>query len=232
MVFAPKSRFNFLKNRRKKKYMAAAWFVDGAYLYKLWSSLGRQDSLDFLKLRQLLERQYCDAARNERIEDAYYFNADGEPSMARQSAFHMALQYPPPTGPGLRVKLYWLQRRQIWWPASMGGLQVVHPSTGQPYEVVQQKAVDVGLATNLVRSHAKRGWQKLFLAAGDGDFHEPIQHLVEHENVDLVLIGSPKTISTELQPYAQSILRIDAWADQIARPRPTRSAVASDFGAK
>jgi uncharacterized LabA/DUF88 family protein len=203
--------------------MSAAWFVDGAYLYKLWGSLGRQDSLDFLKLRQMLEKDYCELSANERIEDAYYFNADSEPSMARQSAFHMALQYPPPSGPGLRVKLYWLQRRQLWWPANMGGQQVVHATTGQPYEIVQQKAVDVGLATNLMRSHSKRGWRKLFLAAGDGDFHEPIQHLVEHENVSLILIGTPKTISTELQPYAQSILRLDEIADQIARPRPVRN---------
>lgn len=204
--------------------MSAAWFVDGAYLYKLWGSLGRNDSLDFLKLRQLLEKLHCNPEANERIEDAYYFNADGDPSMARQNAFHTALQYPPPRGPGLRVKLYWLQRRQLWWPSNMGGQQVVHATTGQPYEIVQQKAVDVGLATNLLRSHAKRGWRQLFLAAGDADFHEPIQHLVEHENVSLVLIGSDKTISAELQPYAQSILRLDEVADQIARPRPGRAA--------
>src|SRR5438093_1529824 len=31
--------------------MAAAWFVDGAYLYKAWTGLGRQDALDYVKLR-------------------------------------------------------------------------------------------------------------------------------------------------------------------------------------
>ena len=202
--------------------MAAAWFVDGAYLYKAWTGLGRQDALDYVKLRELLEHRYCDTAASERIEEAYYFNADQEPPSAGQSAFHMALQYPPPSGPGLRVKLYWLERKQLWWPRDMGGEQVVHPRTGQPYELVQQKAVDVGLATHLMRSHAKRGWRKLFLAAGDSDFHEPVQNLVEHENVDLILIGTLRTISTELQPYARDILRIDEVAEQLARVRPLR----------
>jgi uncharacterized LabA/DUF88 family protein len=112
--------------------------------------------------------------------------------------------------------------QQLWWPRDMGGEQVVHPRTGQPFELVQQKAVDVGLATHLMRSHAKRGWRKLFLAAGDSDFHEPVQNLVEHENVDLVLIGTLRTISTELQPYARDILRIDELAEQLARVRPLR----------
>lgn len=203
--------------------MSAAWFVDGSYLFKAWGNLQRQDQLDFSRLRQFLEREFCDPRAGERIEEAYYFGADPEPPTARQNAFHMALQYPPPGGPGLRVKLYWLQRKQLWWPSSLGGQQVTHPETGQPYELVQQKAVDVGLATHLMRSYAKRGWQKLFFAAGDSDFHEPIQHLVENENVTLILIGSSRSISTELQPYAQAIVAIDEIADQISRARPQRA---------
>jgi len=203
--------------------MAAAWFIDGSYLFKVWSNLQRQDQLDFLRLRQYLEREFCDVNLGERIEEAYYFGADPEPPNSRQNAFHAALQYPPPGGPGLRVKLYWLQRKHLWWPPALGGQQVVHPETGQPYELVQQKAVDVGLATHLMRSYAKRRWEKLFFAAGDGDFHEPIQHLVENENVSLILIGSPRTISTELQPYARAIVSVDDIADQVSRARPARA---------
>lgn len=41
------------------------------------------------------------------------------------------------------MKLYWLQRKQLYWPNGMGGGAVVHPTTGVQYEVTQQKAVDV-----------------------------------------------------------------------------------------
>jgi hypothetical protein len=88
--------------------MSAAWFVDGAYAMKCWGSLRRADKLDYLKLRELLEGQFLGQTANDKIEDEYYFNADPEPPTAKQNAFHNALQFPPPTGPGLRVKLYWL----------------------------------------------------------------------------------------------------------------------------
>src|SRR4051794_35986014 len=37
----------------------AAWFIDGAYLYKVWQSLKRADRLDYLKLREYLERTFA-----------------------------------------------------------------------------------------------------------------------------------------------------------------------------
>lgn len=194
---------------------SAAWFVDGAYLYKAWDGLGRQDKLDYLKLRCYLEDTHC--GNGERIEDAYYFNADNDPQSAKSNAFYSALSFPPPSGPGLRVKLYWLQRRQLYWPQSWGGGPVVHPKTTQQYELIQQKGVDIGLAFHLMRSFYHREWSKLFLAAGDGDFHEVVQHLVEHEDVDLYLIGTLNTISDELRPYARGIVKLDELADRISR---------------
>jgi uncharacterized LabA/DUF88 family protein len=190
----------------------AAWFVDGAYLFKAWLSLRRDDKLDYLKLRNYL----CKWAQVE-IGDAYYFGAEPDPPAAKLSSFHSALAYPPPGGPGLRVKLYWLQRRTLMWPAALGGGQVVHPKSGQPYELVQQKAVDVGLAFHLMRSHGHRQWHTLFLGAGDSDFHEAVQYLVEHEDVQLILIGTLDTISGELLPYARTVIELGQIADQISR---------------
>lgn len=193
----------------------AAWFVDGSYISKVWQGLGRRDRPDYLKLRNLLESTYLRADSGESIEDAYYFTADADP--AKTSAFHNALAYPPPSGPGLRVKSYWLSTRQLFWPASMGGGPVVHPDTGQPFELTQQKAVDVGLVFHLLRSFAVRRWRTLFLAAGDGDFHEVAQHLVENEGVNLYLIGALNSISEELRAYAQAIIRLDERAEELAR---------------
>jgi hypothetical protein len=35
----------------------AAWFIDGSYLFKAWQGLKRADKLDYLKLRQYLDRR-------------------------------------------------------------------------------------------------------------------------------------------------------------------------------
>lgn len=201
--------------------MSVAWFVDGAYLFKVWMSLGRQDSLDYVKLRKALDARFCDAAAGEHVDEAYYFNADPDPPTAKQNAFHNALAYPPPGGPGLRVKLYWLHKRKLNWPAKLGGGPVVHPQTGEQFELTQQKAVDVGLAFHLIRSYTKRSWRKLLLAAGDGDFHEVIQHLVENEDVSLVLVGTVDSISAELRPYGAAFFELDKEAASVSRPRLT-----------
>jgi uncharacterized LabA/DUF88 family protein len=190
----------------------AAWFVDGAYLFKAWQGLHRSDRLDYLKLRGYLEATF-----QASIDDAYYFSAEPDPPTTGVGAFHSALAYPPPNGPGLRVKLYWLQRRALSWPAAWGGGPIVHPKTGQQFELVQQKAVDVGLAFHLMRSYGQRKWRKLFLAAGDSDFHEAVQHLVEHEDVDVVLIGSLDSISSELLPYARAVVQLADVADKLVR---------------
>jgi uncharacterized LabA/DUF88 family protein len=200
--------------------MSAAWFVDGAYAYKCWQQLGRPDNLDYVKLRRdILESRFVDVAGGEAIDEAYHFNGALEPSTAKLDAFHNALQFPPPGGPGLRVKLYWLQEQLQYWPKSYGGGPIMHPVSNEPLKVQRQKGVDVGLVFHLMRSHSKKSWTKLFLFAGDGDFHEPVQHLVEHENVSLVLVGTLATISQELRPYAREIVEIDKVAAQIARAR-------------
>ncbi len=67
--------------------MSAAWFVDGAYAMKCWGSLKRTDKLDYMKLRQFIERKFLDRTVNEKIENAYYFNADPELPTAKQNAF-------------------------------------------------------------------------------------------------------------------------------------------------
>jgi uncharacterized LabA/DUF88 family protein len=190
----------------------AAWFTDGAYLYKVWQSLKRADRLDYLKLRQYLERTFATG-----IDDAYYFNSDPDVASAKQNAFHSALAHRPPDGPGIRVKLYWLQKKPLFWPSSWGGGPVLHPETGRHFELIQQKAVDVGLAFHLLRSHGHRKWRTLFLAAGDSDFHEVVQHLVQNEGVQLILIGSEQTISGELLPYARAVVKVRDIADEIAR---------------
>ena len=194
---------------------SAAWFIDGSYLYKVWQGLHRGDRLDYGLLRRHLERKF-----DVRIGEGYFFNVDADPPAAQGNSFHKALSYPPPGGPGLRVKLYWLRKRLLYWPnAAGGGGPVVHPVTGERYELVQQKGVDVGLAFHLMRSHGRRQWDTLLLAAGDGDFCEVVQHLVEYLDVTVILIGTTGTISGQLLPYAQAVEELGRIADSVARPR-------------
>jgi uncharacterized LabA/DUF88 family protein len=201
-----------LSSKPESGRASAAWFTDGAYLFKVWQSLKQSDRLDYLKLRLYLESTFGIA-----IEDAYYFNSDPDVVSAKQNAFHSALSHRPPDGPGIRVKLYWLQKKPLFWPTSWGGGPVLHPETHRHFELIQQKAVDVGLAFHLMRSFEKQQWRTLFLGAGDSDFHEVVQHLVENEGVQLILIGSEQTISGELLPYAHAVVKLRDIADEVAR---------------
>jgi len=173
-------------------------FIDGAYVWNVYP-----DKINYAALRG-----YIEAKLNDQVDEGYFFNADDDPPKAQK--LHNALAYPPPNGPGLRVKIYWLQKKLLYWPKHLGGDPVMHPTIPDVhYEQRMQKAVDVGLTFHMVRSFHKRHWNKLVLAAGDGDFHEPVQSLVEGENVELYLIGSVNTISEQLRPYARQIFEID-----------------------
>ena len=198
--------------------MSAAWFVDGSYAYNCWKAVGTRRQIDYTRLRKEIEDD-ADMA----IGEAYYFGTDKNVSSATQNssilqnAFHRAIAIPPPDGPGLRVKLYWLQTKKLSWPQSLGGSPVMHPDYDDiQYELTSQKGVDVGLSFHLMRSFSKHHWKKLYLVAGDGDFHEVIQHLVENEGVEVTLIGTRSTISAELGPYCK-LVYFDDIAEEIGR---------------
>jgi uncharacterized LabA/DUF88 family protein len=191
--------------------MGAAWFVDGGYANKAWQRVAGEDRLDYSRFRAEVEKD-----AGEKVGDAYYFNCDNDPPSAAQNGFHRYLRSASPRGPGLRVKLYWLQSKQMYWPMAIGGGPVSHPQTGEPYIQKTQKAVDVGLAFHLMRSYSKVGWNKLYLVAGDGDFHEVIQHLVENENVSVVVVGNADSLSGELAPYVD-LVEFDGIRDDVKR---------------
>jgi len=175
--------------------MPTGLFIDGGYIRKVFS-----DRINFLKLRTYLETLIRDS-----IEEAYYFDADTDPP--KMEKMLNALAFPPPTGPGLRSKIYWLQKKELHWPPFLGGGKVTHQN-GTVFELTTQKAVDVGLIFHLTRSYYRSKWTNLVLAAGDGDFHEPVQNLVENDGVKLWIVGSLSSISQDLRPYG-TIVEID-----------------------
>lgn len=189
--------------------MTIGLFVDGAYASKVFPR-----SLDYVKFRSEIEAHLADT-----VDEAYYFNADDDPPKATK--FNHFLTIPPPNGPGFRIKVYWLSKKKLYWPQKLGGQPVMHPTIPDlQYELVSQKAVDVGLAFHMVRSFYRRRWTKLVLFAGDGDFHEPVQALIEGDNVELHLVGSleKRTISGELMPFGR-VIEIDQepWLSKVVR---------------
>lgn len=178
--------------------MPIGFFVDGAYL---------QNAFRTGKMNQLNLRRAIEAELNDTIDVAYYFAADAD--QVRGNSFYNFLQTPFPAGPGFRIKSGYLAQRKMYWPKAMGGGPVLHPDTGQQYVQTMQKGVDVQLVYYMVQSQLRRGWTKLVLAAGDGDFQLPVIELVEHSNVDLYLVGTADTISIELASYAKRIIEID-----------------------
>ena len=202
--------------------MVAAWFVDGGYALSAWNAVSNGARMDYGLLRAQIE-----ADAGEEIGDAYYFNCDSDPPNHAQTGFHTFLQSPPPRGAGMRVKLYWLQTKYHEWPPHMGGGPILHPVSGEQYITRTQKAVDVGLAFHLMRSFSKVGWDKLYLIAGDGDFHEVVQHLVENEGVRVTVIGTPKSISGEIAAFVR-IVDFGSIRDEIMRPPTAAIPLAHD----
>lgn len=185
--------------------MPIGLFIDAAYLYQVAKKLSPDQPflIDYKKLREIIEQKLGDS-----IDEAYYFGADDDPPRALKLTAYLQNQYPD--GPGFRVKMYWLSKKLMYWPNIHGGGPVMHPTKpGVQLEQWSQKGVDVGLVYHMTNSFHRRKWNKLVLAAGDGDFHEPVQNLVEGHNVDLHILGSKASISSELRAFAKSIIEID-----------------------
>jgi hypothetical protein len=102
--------------------MAIGLFIDGAYLAKVYPR-----RIDHAALRRLVETELGDT-----VDEGYYFNADDDPPKAQK--LHNALAYPPPAGPGLRVKICWLHKKKLFWPQGLGGGPVMHPTKQPPLQ--------------------------------------------------------------------------------------------------
>lgn len=184
----------------------AAWFVDGSYVYKTWNQIAGGAKMDYRALRNLVDERLTDGWT---LDESYFFNSTPNPPADGQNAFHRFLAMPYPRGVGMSVKLYYQTTHDLYWPKGLGGGPVVHPVTGEVFKRTTQKGVDVGLAFHLVRSNVMRGWKKLFLATGDGDYAEVIEHLKENADVDVILIGTENSIGQQLLSHAREIIDLN-----------------------
>lgn len=169
--------------------MKTIWVIDGAYLF----NYGRGRPFDYLKLKNELVR-----LSGAPIYESYYLNATRDPAADAGNAFYTWLKSAPPRGPKIRVQLY-----------KMKNIQVNCPHCGSPFEREVQKGVDVGIATLIVKLAAQNVYERLILAAGDGDFEDAISYVKSELHKEVWVCGSKANLSADLQSYADQVVWLE-----------------------
>jgi uncharacterized LabA/DUF88 family protein len=176
-------------SRRLDSPVKTVWIIDGAYLF----NYGRTRPFDYLKLKGELAR-----LGGHPIHESYYLNATRDPANDAQNAFHNWLKSAPPRGPKIRVQLYRLK-----------DMHVTCSNCGTQFDREVQKGVDVGIATLIVKLAAQNAYDRLILAAGDGDFEDAIDYVKSELHKQVWMCGSQANLSTDLQSYADEVVWLE-----------------------
>jgi uncharacterized LabA/DUF88 family protein len=169
--------------------MKTVWIIDGAYLF----NYGKAHPFDYLKLKNELVR-----VNGGPIYESYFLNSTPDPATDAQNAFHTWLKSAPPRGPKIRVQLYRLK-----------DFHVTCPSCNQQFDRQVQKGVDVAIATLVIKLAAQNVYDRIILAAGDGDFEDAISYVKSDLHREVWVCGSQATLSTDLQSYADSVVWLE-----------------------
>lgn len=179
--------------------MKTVWLIDGAYMMK--AAPGR---FDYLKLKELLIRQ-----NGGPIFETYYLNSTPNPPTDTQDAFHTWLKCAPPRGPKMRVQLYKLK-----------DMHCRCPDCGSEFDREVQKGVDVGIATLILKLATQGQYDRLMLAAGDGDFEDAIDYVKSELHKEFWLMGFDGSVSSDLQSYADHMVWLNEHWDTIKKVLP------------
>ncbi|MGZ3520282.1 MAG: NYN domain-containing protein [Vulcanimicrobiaceae bacterium] len=116
--------------------------------------------------------------------------------------------------PGFRTRMHYRVVTEI--VRDCAGSAIEDPRTKQPLTIYRQKGVDVALARAIERSHHTDRWNHLVLAAGDADFAELVEDLVERDAVRATIIGAEKSISLAFRPFVERIIDLQRHAGELA----------------
>jgi len=177
--------------------MKTVWIIDGAYLF----SYGKLRPFDYLKLKNELVR-----LNGGPIYESYFLNSTPNPGIDAQNAFHSWLKSAPPRGPKIRVQLYMFK-----------DFHLTCPSCNQQFDRQVQKGVDVGIATLVIKLAAQNVYDRVILAAGDGDFEDAISYVKSELHKEVWICGSQTNLSTDLQSYADSVVWLEELSPAIDR---------------
>lgn len=169
--------------------MKTVWIIDGGYLF----DHGRTRPFDYLKLQNELAR-----LNGGPMHESHFLNAAHDPVAEARNPFHTWLKSAPPRGPRIRVRLYPLKNVQV---------QCAH--CGQSFAREVQKGVDVGIATLIVKLAVQNVYERLILAAGDGDFEDAIGYVKSDLHKEVWICGSQTNLSADLQSYADRVVWLE-----------------------
>lgn len=178
-------------------------FVDGSFLRKAWQEVGGHSMLSYDAFRALIERETADT-----VSVAYWFDAQ-LPDAPLHDKHRAAL-----LRAGFRTRMHYRVVSEIVRDGA--GRPIENPQTKAPLTVYRQKGVDVGLARTIERSRHADRWDHLVLAAGDADFAELVEDLVERDGVRATLVGNIKSISLAFRPLANRIIDLKQHVHDLA----------------
>jgi uncharacterized LabA/DUF88 family protein len=188
--------------------VSASLFIDGAHLSISWRSFAC-GHIDFRLFRRELEERTCDT-----FVEAYCYDAN---ETATPNAYFKAMGHA-----GIRVELRYYAYEQV---EGENGVTIIDPRTSKPVRRRIQKRVDTGLSVEILKSYHRHRWSRLVLVAGDDDFTEVVQYLVEEEGVRLTLVGLRERTSYNLVSFAENEVDLRQLAPEISRPNQLKSVV-------
>ena len=177
--------------------MKTVWIIDGAYLF----NYGKVHPFDYLKLKNELVR-----LNGAPLHESYFLNSSTDPTADAQNAFHSWLKSAPPRGPKFRVQLYTVKDVHLNCPACNHG-----------FSRQVQKGVDVAIATLVVKLATQNVYDRIILAAGDGDFEDAISYVKSELHKEVWVCGSQANLSPDLQSYADNVIWLEDLGGAIAK---------------
>ncbi len=187
------------------------WLIDGGYIYNAQRSIEYGYNLDYLKLRNRIEK-------TNSIWRAYYLNSTPSERSEGLDNFHNWLRSGPPDGPKIITKLYELKTVEADRAYCQGCKRMVEVECSlcgqRQITRQQQKGVDVGLST-LALTHLEK-YDALLLSSGDSDLLDAIEFLSE-QGKRIMLLVFRNGVSTELQCRADEILWVDDFAEEVEK---------------
>ncbi len=183
------------------------WLIDAGYLFKAQRSVAPGYTFDYGRLKAHLER-------GGPIWRAYYLNSVPEDQASAQDGFHTWLR----DGLGIVVKLYGLKESTVGklYCRQCGRKVDINCDNDGRHElsVVQQKGVDVGLAT-LALVHMD-DYDTLILSSGDGDLLDAIRH-VKDKGKRLELAVFDYGVSAKLRELADAVHVINDFQEAVRK---------------
>jgi nijmegen breakage syndrome protein 1 len=73
------------------------------------------------------------------------------------------------------------------------------------------------IATLIIKLAVQDVYERLVLSAGDGDFEDAISYVKSHLHKEIWISGSSRTVSADLQSYADRAVWLDEVWDEIRR---------------